>query len=409
VDSVSIFLLGLSGLFIAGIVSEILFKKTKIPDALWLVILGILIGPVFDVVSVDLLKEVLPFFASFALIVILFEGGRQLRLSSLRSTMGRATLLGVATFFVCGLAATLFSWVGAWVGIFDSWSWLKALMVGAILGGSSSIIIIPTMNVGKVKEEVANLVTIESAVTDAMSVVFATIFIKALLITTGPGALPSQSGAVLLLENIGFGLMAGLVGGFLWIVILPWIPTAYSYLITLSTLLGFYVLVQNMGGSSALAILVFAVLVGNAGIIGRLSKLQGRRLMGENVNVVHFQLSFVVKVFFFVIVGMLLRPPIAPMVFGMVLAILILGVRPIAVHLGLYKTNFSKSDRMLVDACGPRGLAAGVLATLPISYGIVGVEDLATVVFAVIVTSIIVFAGLFAKLQTRSLSVDRVD
>ena len=41
----------------------------------------------------------------------------------------------------------------------------------------------------------------------------------------------------------------------------------------------------------------------------------------------------------------------------------------------------------------PRGLAAGVLATLPLHRGIEGVENLAPAVFALIVFSVLFFAA----------------
>ncbi|TVQ79615.1 MAG: hypothetical protein EA369_04315 [Bradymonadales bacterium] len=398
-DHVSIFLISLSGLFLSGIAAEILFKRTRIPDALWLVGLGILIGPIFNLVSSDFLEKLLPFFAAFALIVILFEGGRQLSLRSLKSTVGRATLLGVLSFGVSGFAAALFSWLGVLIGVLQDWTWLKAGMFGAIVGGSSSIIIIPTMQIGQVKEDVANLVTVESAVTDAFCVVLAFVFLQMVLFSGQADLNSSSDGAVRLLESVGFGVVLGGLAGFFWVFILPWIPSSYSYLITLSALFGFYVLVQELGGSAALAILIFAVIVGNAGIIGRLSKLQGRRLIGDEVGIVHLQLSFVVKVFFFVIVGALLRPPFLPMLFGILLAGVLVGVRPLAVRWGLMKSDFSQDDRKMINICAPRGLAAGVLATLPLTQGVSGVDDLSTIVFAVIVTTIVVFAVFFRKLQ----------
>ena len=45
-----------------------------------------------------------------------------------------------------------------------------------------------------------------------------------------------------------------------------------------------------------------------------------------------------------------------------------------------------------LNAAIPRGLAAGVLATLPMRYGVPGAENLAPVIFAVIVLSVLVFA-----------------
>jgi hypothetical protein len=109
----------------------------------------------------------------------------------------------------------------------------------------------------------------------------------------------------------------------------------------------------------------------------------------------------VVKVFFFVIVGTLLRPPFLPMLVGVFIALVLIGVRPLGVKIGMFKSPLLPADLKLVNICAPRGLAAGVLATIPFTQGVTGVEQLSTTVFAVIVTTIVVFAVLFAKLQNE--------
>jgi cell volume regulation protein A len=52
-------------------------------------------------------------------------------------------------------------------------------------------------------------------------------------------------------------------------------------------------------------------------------------------------------------------------------------------------------QRHIVFMSVPRGVAAGVLATLPMAAGLPGMEDLSTVVFACVVGTILIFAAGF--------------
>jgi cell volume regulation protein A len=63
-----------------------------------------------------------------------------------------------------------------------------------------------------------------------------------------------------------------------------------------------------------------------------------------------------------------------------------------AVLLSTSRMGLGKKEFWFLSAAIPRGLAAGVLATLPMRYGVPGAENLAPVIFAVIVLSVLVFA-----------------
>ncbi|MGA6957695.1 MAG: cation:proton antiporter, partial [Candidatus Acidiferrales bacterium] len=67
-----------------------------------------------------------------------------------------------------------------------------------------------------------------------------------------------------------------------------------------------------------------------------------------------------------------------------------------AVVVSTRRMELGKKDFWFLCAAIPRGLAAGVLATLPMQYGVPGAESLAPVVFAVIVLSVLIFAITFS-------------
>ncbi len=50
-DPVLLFLLSFAAIFIVGIAGEMVFARTGVPDVIWLMLVGIIIGPVLHLVS----------------------------------------------------------------------------------------------------------------------------------------------------------------------------------------------------------------------------------------------------------------------------------------------------------------------------------------------------------------------
>ena len=91
-----IFLIGLL-IFSAHLFTS-LFTKTKIPDVLLLMIVGILCGPVFNVASPDDFGKLGTIITTIALIVILFDGGSHISISALKSTFKDTIKLSLLTY-----------------------------------------------------------------------------------------------------------------------------------------------------------------------------------------------------------------------------------------------------------------------------------------------------------------------
>ena len=171
-DSVTLFLLSIAGIFLIGAVGEIIFQRTNIPDVIWLILAGILLGPVSGLVTKPRLNAIAPYFAAVTLVVVLFEGGTALRLRELRKAAPRSSALALLSFLASASMMAVVSMLAAWVGWLPaSWTWTHGWLLGAILGGSSSIIVMPAMQQARVAPRVGNLVNLESALTDAFCVV----------------------------------------------------------------------------------------------------------------------------------------------------------------------------------------------------------------------------------------------
>lgn len=97
-DPVTIFLLALAAIFLIGTIGEIVFEKTSIPDVIWLIVAGIVLGPVTDFLTRDSLSSIAPYFAAITLVIVLFEGGSSLKLAELSQAAPRSSLLGLLAF-----------------------------------------------------------------------------------------------------------------------------------------------------------------------------------------------------------------------------------------------------------------------------------------------------------------------
>ncbi len=389
-DSVALFLIAIASIFLIGAIGEIVFQRTNVPDVIWLILAGIVLGPVLGLVQREQLNAIAPYFAALTLVVVLFEGGSTLELRELSRAAPRSTVLALTNFVIAVVAMAGLSMLAAWVGwLPDAWSWTHGFMLGAILGGTSSIIIMPAMAQAKLAPKVANLLNLESALTDAFCVV-GTVALIDVMLKPQAGA----SGPILALaKSFGIGIAVGAVAGLIWMLFLKLLHSSeHAYPVTLAALLFLYVLISHMGGSAALGILTVAVILGNAKGLGAKIGLKHEVELDHGVRGFHRQLTFMIKSFFFVFIGAMLAGPISALLLGLVLGLLLFAVRIPGTRLSLLGSELDKPETQLVTVALPRGMAAGVLATLPVSAGVPGTEPLPVIVFASVFTTILVFA-----------------
>jgi len=386
---VTLFLVTIASIFLLGAFGEAVFKRTNIPDVVWLIVAGIIVGPITGLVNREQMVGIAPYFAALTLVIVLFEGGSRLNLAGLSSAAPRSGLLALLTFICAVGVVAIISMGMANVGWLPaSWTWKHGLLLGTILGGSSSIIIMPAMLQAKVEPGVANLVNLESAFTDAFCVVGATALIDLMI-----GGVQGDSAGMVLARSFGIGLTIGGACGFLWLFLLrPLRKSEHAYPITLSALLLLYVVIERAGGSAALGILAFAVITGNALSIGNKIGFIAKLDLNPDVRGFHSQMAFIIKSFFFTFIGAMISPPWSLIAIGVLLGLFLFVARVPPAWLAIVGSGLSRQQKKLVAVSMPRGMAAGVLATLPAAAGVEGTEQFPTMVFACVLTTILIFA-----------------
>ena len=379
VASAPILLLAASVVIILGVLGEAFFKKTGIPDILLLMVLGIIIGPVLGIIQPEAVLEIVPYFAAVALIIIMFDGGLNLHIGKVLKTAHFAIILVIVGFALSvGIVAGL-----AHYGL--GWEWIDSILLGTIVGGSSSIIVFGLVQKIRISDDAKSMLSFESALTDIFAVIIAFVLFEA--------ALSGELSLDLLGITIGKAILVGLVLGFgvgiPWMFVISKLKNAqHSYMLTIGMVFLLFFLATSFGESGALTALVFGLMLGKKTYFSRLLKV---KFPEDTIdNSLHNQVTFLVRAFFFVFVGLLASfAQLEYVIFGIVAAIGIYIGRIIITKSVLVR-GFSKLDKRVTSVMIPRGLAAAVLATFPLSMGLPNAEAYPQIIFFVIFTSVLI-------------------
>ena len=379
VASAPILLLAASVVIILGVLGEAFFKKTGIPDILLLMVLGIIIGPVLGIIQPEAVLEIVPYFAAVALIIIMFDGGLNLHIGKVLKTAHFAIILVIVGFALSvGIVAGL-----AHYGL--GWEWIDSILLGTIVGGSSSIIVFGLVQKIRISDGAKSMLSFESALTDIFAVIIAFVLFEA--------ALSGDFSLDLLGVTIGKAILVGLVLGFgvgiPWMFVISKLKNAqHSYMLTIGMVFLLFFLATSFGESGALTALVFGLMLGKKTYFSRLLKV---KFPEDTIdNSLHNQVTFLVRAFFFVFVGLLASfAQLEYVIFGIVAAIGIYIGRIIITKSVLVR-GFSKLDKRVTSVMIPRGLAAAVLATFPLSMGLPNAEAYPQIIFFVIFTSVLI-------------------
>ena len=379
IASAHVILLAAGIVIFLGVAGEAFFKKTGIPDVAFLMVLGVIIGPVLGIIQPEAVIEVVPYFAALALIIIMFDGGLNLDIKHLVKTAHFSVTLAVLGFILSVVIITLAThYVLGWI-------WLESILLASIVGGSSSAIVFGLVRNIKISEEVKSMLSFESAITDILAMIAAFILFEAVLI----GHFDLQT----LEETLGRAIVVGLVLGFgvgvPWMYISTKLGNAqHAYMLTLGILFVLFFLANSFGESGALTALVFGLMLGNKRHLSRVLKFKLPKI--ELDDPTHNQLTFLVRSFFFVFVGLMASfGQVEYVVFGILITIAVFGGRIFVGKITLTK-RFSKLDRAVTNSMIPRGLAAAVLATYPITMGLPNAEAYPQIIFFIILSSVII-------------------
>jgi NhaP-type Na+/H+ or K+/H+ antiporter len=395
--NVNVALLSISLIAIFGFISETLFRRTNIPDVIFLIIIGFLIGPNgYGFTSPEDLASFAPIVTTFTLLILIFDGAFNINLSSLIREFSSSLILTIYNFV---LSTVVVGGIFFYIQQFHlgGTTMMAAMIIGFSLAGVSSSFVIPILNQIRVGGKLFSRLALESALTDVFCIV-ATLSVIEVYTTGIFGIQDTLSYLVRLFAIAGF---IGALGGIVWIAIRVF--EEQNYIITIAFLILIYLVTEEFGGNGPIAALFFGLILNNSkqltsikeGILSRSVKEKQKAVQGElgvavtsaNEEKFYHLISFFLKAFFFIYVGILLDiTDQTALLVGSILSVLIMVVRMASMPL---TKGMPGAQRKLVNAVFARGLAAAVLIQAVIQAGMPHAEYLARVVYVVIIGTII--------------------
>ena len=400
----------IAGIVFLGYFAELIFKKTNIPDVLILICVGIFIGSFLDWTDASAFGESASLFTTFALIFILFQGALSIEFKTLIKSLGSALSLTILNFiFTVGA-------VSAVAYFLLQYDMMLSILVGMILGGTSSAVVIPLVSsIENVKEKYKLALTLESALSDVLCII-GTLTILQIMLT---GEIIASSIFNSILSSFSLALVVGVIWGIVWVFTLNRFQNlTTSYMLTIASVIALFAFVESnyVGASGAIAALSFGLVLGNARtLLEKTNKVdvetvevkKGRKIeevQRKHINTIltpsakdfYSEISFFVKTFFFVYLGILIDfSNVEIFLYGLLLTAAIFLVRPFAVKIIFGSEKPETLDRTLLEILIPKGLAAAVLAGVAVQSGVLG--DLASS-FTTMILSVVLISILFTSI-----------
>jgi cell volume regulation protein A len=405
----------LGGLLVLAFVANRLVRFTGVPDVIILMATGVILGPVLHWVNPEIFRGATHGFGSLALILILFEGGLDLKLREILSHFAGGFFLSLISYALSMVAVALVCHHAL------HFTWVPALLVGAVLGCISSSILLPVLQQVKLRREVKVTLLVEASLGDALAVLAVT----ALLDFAGGGSASPKAIAWSLVSSLVLAVAAGVLAGMLWSYLLPFLSEErFWHVLTFAAVLLVYSGVHALKGNELVSVLVFGLALSNFPSIRKRMHLDeeaggsdwfsevpikeehGGALAPHHHQMLtfHGELAFLIRTFFFVLLGALvdfagLRKN-ALLAFGCFGALFL--ARWLAVQGGrLAWRNFTPQERELMIWFLPRGLITAVLGIQVLEGRGTQFEFLPSLAFAVILLTN--FVLLIGTLRARRL------
>lgn len=368
-----------------------LFRKTRVPDVLLLILIGLILGPGTGLVQPEHFGKVGPVFAQIALALILFEGGHESRWEVLRENWkGFLALIFPAFIGAFLLGAGLMKF---YFGLNNE----SACLFGAILGSASPSVVVPLVRQLRMHRGPALVLMLESALADVLCLVLVLGFLEA----HETGGLKIGGIAIHIFSSFFVAGLIGAVVGLGWSLILTRIRAIENNIfLTLALVFVLFGTLDAMHMSGGVAVLLFGMTIANAGSL----PIPWRRRLGavepvqftEREKAFFSEMVFLIKTFFFVYLGLSLHLTdwkALAIALGLVVSVIIIRLPFVRMAMSAETT---RRDAALMTIMCPKGLAAAVLASLPFQKGwehgeLIRDISYGVILFSIVATSLLVF------------------
>jgi len=389
----------LSGIIILGILAQWAAWRFKIPAILPLILIGLFVGPISTLISVDGEKWIEPVwngskglfpgeslynFVSLSIGIILFEGGLTLKRNEI-SKVGPVILklisIGSAvTFFGAGLAAHF---------IFNL-SWKISFLFASLIIVTGPTVISPILRNIPLKKDVSAVLKWEGILIDPIGALIAVLVFEFISIgdSTGYTKQALLAFGKIVVVGFSFGISAGYA--LFFFIKKRLIPRYLLNVSALSVVLLVFVESDVFAHDSGLlSVVVMGIVLGNS----KLHNLKDLLYFKESLSVLLISILFI-------LLSANINIKDLELVFiwetAILMAVIIFLLRPIGVFLSTINSNLKTNEKLFISWVGPRGIVAAGIASLfgtkLVLKGEHGAEYITPLVFATVLVTVLLNA-----------------
>jgi NhaP-type Na+/H+ or K+/H+ antiporter len=395
---------GLGLVLVLAVGAQLVARRLRLPAIVVLLPAGFIAGIATDDVQPDaLLGPLYQPFVSIAVGVILFEAGLRLSLHEvnrrIHSVVARLVTLGVIVTWlaIAGTVALLFGGMNGGV----------ALLIGAILVVSGPTVVLPLLAFIRPTGDVRSLLKWEGVLVDPIGAILGVLVFLGVQSASDGGARwhPGE-----LLLSVGTGALIGAIGAAILVLLLrevmansPEMAIPTTLMVVVATVVAADLAREDAGLAAAT---VMGAVMANLALVRPSNAIDISVMLEFHETLVRLLIGVL-----FVLVAASVSPHDVGRVMPealVLVAVMVLLVRPAAVMLSMWRSSFTLREREFVAWMAPRGIVAGATASAfgpeLARRGVAGADLVLPIVFVAIFGTVVLY-GLTASLVARRVGV----
>ena len=303
-----------SCILIVGFIGSVLMNRYGLPDNMFLLFIGMILGPISGLIlsnpilNAEDFINIAPIVGSLALVAIMFESSLEMNLYEIVRGAKHALILAGMVFFASSIIVTIV----IHQFIFTE-SWMSSLLFGLIVGGSSGSVVIPIASKVGLGPTLRIVLTLESIMTDAFGIIFATAMLMIMTAVSITGEVTALTDiASFIAGKFSISIVLGfLYGLFLSSLLYRVKRERHVYTLTFASLLLLYATTEFIGGTGAVSVLTAGLILTNLEnipiIAASKEKIETIQFLRVFLESFHSELTLLIRVFFFVVIGLLIN------------------------------------------------------------------------------------------------------
>lgn len=386
-DSTALTVVMLGGMVFAAHVFTELFSRRRVPDLLLLLIIGVLLGPIFKIVTPDAFGTTGDVFSTITLVIILFESGSELSLKIIRESFkGMISLTLISYFSIMAVLGILGHYC---LGL----PWVTSFFMGAVLGGAAEAIVIPLTKQLKISGNCKTTMVLETSFSTVICFIISIALLNA--IQDNDFSFGKVVGNVI--SSFTLAGIIGFIGAVFWATALRRIRTVKNSTFTTPAFVFIiYGINSLLGFSGEIAALTFGITLANIDSIynSMFKKIFKEKpyTLNNNERMLFSEIAFLLRTFVFIYIGISMKiSDWRSLLVGIAIVFILFILRTLSVRFSIVKkgNEYTELETMYMSCFVSKGLAAAVLATMLTMIDVPGAEMVKNIVYSVIFFSII--------------------